>query len=101
MPPLLSSLHQKISVKISTNSQFLLTPAPAQFISCCRSAWLSAAPAPHDRKKEPFMKKKGKKDDKRPPKRPSKRQQSLFRGAVLRAPFSSVPQIRFIQENIS
>ena len=66
---LLSSLHQKISVKISSNSQFLLTLPPAQFISCCRSAWLSAASAPHDRKKEPFMKKKGKKDDKKAPKK--------------------------------
>jgi hypothetical protein len=46
-----------------------LTPAPAQFISCCRSAWLSAAPAPHDRKKEPSMKKKAKKDDKKTPKK--------------------------------
>jgi hypothetical protein len=46
-----------------------LTPAPAQLISSCRSAWLSAATAPHDQKKEPSMKKKAKKDDKKAPKK--------------------------------
>jgi len=46
-----------------------LTLAHREFISCNRSAWLSAATAPHDRIKEPFMKKKGKKDAKKAPKK--------------------------------